>query len=378
MSFQIGAVNIGSLIENVNINLFLPNWRERTRKEDYWDKKYAGALSYVKMQKTYTEMKNCCAYPQSYFQNIVLPYSLEMIFFEKDNLQEYFVEYNEIKVKHDPGTDLVVQPLRVKGFYTEDFVRDVERSFAESGRKWDESIHRALIRVGKIDKKGKQIEIGRTTYNSQVFTNLSMDIPRTKTDGDTLRTETSAGGRPPSLDDQQETIRLANNLGIGVLLLTPDQFLVPLRSMDVAIFPEEWGCSCGFAGGWRNWMRGDSNLLSRAVDELLEEHLKWELKMYPGFIYELQPLALMREWLRGGKPELFMLATTKMSTEQIIAGLPKALHREEIKRQSRLFKYLGEEYVLMNKKNRNSHAPSIEYMMHYVLARDYLEQQDQM
>lgn len=32
MSFQIGAVNIGHLIKNVNINLFLPNSEEDTRK----------------------------------------------------------------------------------------------------------------------------------------------------------------------------------------------------------------------------------------------------------------------------------------------------------------------------------------------------------
>ena len=376
MSFQIGAVNIGHLIKNVNINLFLPNWEEHTRKKDYWDKKYAGALSYVKMQQTYTSM-NSRVYPQSYFQNIVLPYSLEMIFFEKDSLQEYFVEYNEIKVKYDPGNNLVVQPLCDKGVYTEEFVRAVERSFAESRRRWDQGINRALIKVGKIDKKNKQIEIGRTTYNSQVYTNLSMDIPRTKTDIDTLRTETSAGGCPPSLDDQKETNRLANNLGIGVLVLTPDLFLVPLRSMDVAIFPEEWGSSCGFAGGWKSWMKGNSNLLSSTVNALLEEHLEWELKMDPGFIYELQPLALMREWLRGGKPELFMLATTKMTREQIIARLPEALHREEIKSRSKVLKYFGKEFVLMNEKNRDSYAPSIVYMMHYVLARDYLEQQNQ-
>ena len=321
---------------------------------------------------------NSCVYPQSYFQDIVLPYSLEMIFFEKDNLREYFVEYDEVKVKCDPHHHWEFDLARAEGFYTQDFLSAVKRSFAQSKRKWDPSINRPLIKVGKIDKKSKQIEIGRTTYNSQVYTNLSMDIPRTKTDIETLRTVTSAVGRPPSLDDQKERIRLANNLGLGVLLLTPDQFLVPLRSMDVAIFPEEWGGSCDFAAGWKSWMKGNSNLLSSTVNALLEEHLEWELKMYPGFIYELQPLALMREWLRGGKPELFMLATTKMSREQIIAGLPKALHREEIKRRSRLFKYLGEEYVLMNKKNRNSYAPSIEYMLHYVLARDYLEQQNQM
>ncbi|MBI2936970.1 MAG: hypothetical protein HYY22_02055 [Thaumarchaeota archaeon] len=345
----------------------------------YWNAVYGGALDYLEMKKHYIRLQKV-AYPQNYF-SCLLPYSPEMVFFKGSKWNSYYVDYEQVTAKYSATHDVDPHPDQTGDFFVSGFMDDVRNSFAISNRRWDESVNNPLLRIGEIDREKREIEFGRTTYNWQVLTNLSMDLRRTSSDASTLRERTRVRDGPPPLQDRNRRVRLANNLGISVLLSCEDRLLVPLRSHDVAVFPNEWGCAPSFAARWVPSMQGFSGSFSKIVSGLVNDHLKLELAMFPNFIDNLIPLALTREWFRGGKTQLFMLATSKMSTKQIIAKLPKAEHENEISakwRSAPVLKYIpGKKYVMMNEKNRNKYTPSVEYMMNYILARHFIEAQNQ-
>ena len=136
-----------------------------------------------------------------------------------------------------------------------------------------------------------------------------LDAPLNDT-GDTIRRRVHANG----LEDLDNS-RLANSLGYSTLLFTADyKLIIQRRSERVVAFGSSWGpASSGAfdAEDFRNRGKGASFPFLRETDE--------ELRIgYDDIIAgSVRFLGITRELYRGGKPEMFFLAQTKLAEEAI-------------------------------------------------------------
>jgi len=260
-----------------------------------------------------------------------------------------------------------------KEYPQKDLLEKADDCFKNEGRYFNEEENRRLMRIAEISRQENEVCIiaQPTTYNIQAVTNLVMDMKHS--DGFSWREKIlKASGNKYELEPL-ETSKLANTLGVSILFELGDGSIVfPLRH-NVAIFRNMWGATCSFACNWNNNTNNPESLMN-FLKEPIRDHVFDEL----GFRedeYEYEPLALCREWYRGGKPQIFFKGTTSINKDELHKRLQSAQHRDEIK-PARLHSISGRR-VFLNCKNRKKHAWSPEAMMNLQLLRWFDEANNQ-
>ncbi|QHQ36685.1 hypothetical protein [Algicella marina] len=182
------------------------------------------------------------------------------------------------------------------------------------------------------------LQIQQAAYSQQVQSNLVLDYAGDGKLGASLRELLidEFGGRLPGLDDR----RLVNSLGVAILVFFWDTdakghghwapFWVP-RTRDTAVFNyAEWHCS---ASGAAEWPLPDDRTPETFEDYILDDlwnELEEEIGLYPEDFSErivgspLIPMALCREMIRGGKPQLFFAGFVNIGRQALVERMNDA------------------------------------------------------
>jgi hypothetical protein len=117
--------------------------------------------------------------------------------------------------------------------------------------------------------------------------------------------------------------RFSNSLGVGLILYykRDGEYLpyTPLRTNGVSVFEDSINCTASGAVNWpKNMADEEFDMLEVGKDRILLELLE-ECGIRADQIHSLRPTALCREFLRGGKTQMFFDAFTELSYEELTA-----------------------------------------------------------
>lgn len=128
------------------------------------------------------------------------------------------------------------------------------------------------------------------------------------------------GRRLPPLSDA----RLSNGLGTAVIVFGADGSpYLPRRAPRQSVFPGGYHCTASGETVWSAAAAFDGLFTANICRELEEEaglsraDLDW-----------IRPLGLCREFLRGGKPQLFFMARTSLSADDLARRRRAAIARQ--------------------------------------------------
>ena len=169
-----------------------------------------------------------------------------------------------------------------------------------------------LIRVTAFDPSTSTLTVQRAEYNDQRRSNLVLDF---RVSGlPTLREMLQAeyGPQLPPLSDP----RLANTLGIALLVLVsegtrPLGYCVKRAKKGVAVFQNTWACTASGAAKWPA-QADEETFWAHIVRDMLAE-LEEEVGLTEQDLGFFMPVAFSREMHRGGKPQMFFLASTTLT-----------------------------------------------------------------
>jgi len=198
--------------------------------------------------------------------------------------------------------------------------------------------HGEFEKAGKINKDGNTVRldgfqnngqcvlrIQRAKYSDQVQSNLVMDWegPHKFNDiGINILRGYMMAKFPKHLPPIEDK-RMANTIGLSCILYFKDKNgnltpYLPKRSKGItddrkklAIFEGVFHCTSSGAMEWKN-----SVMFSQFIDEMYRE-IEEEVGLHKSDIQSLVPLALCREFLRGGKPQIFFSGIINLSSDEI-------------------------------------------------------------
>ena len=161
------------------------------------------------------------------------------------------------------------------------------------------------------------LKIQRATYHDQARSNLILDWPTgIRPEPLTLRALLKAkyGEHLPELDDK----RLANTVGVACLLFYREggRFVPYLvrRVEKVGVYPGGIHCTASGAANWPDSSgRSFENFFLRAIRQEIDE----EVGLQPEDLVDLRAVSLCRDFLRGGKPQMFFAGVTHLSRAQL-------------------------------------------------------------
>ena len=181
---------------------------------------------------------------------------------------------------------------------------------------------------------GAVLEIQKARYSDQLRSNLVMDWTddhALKGSGHrTLRTYLSA--RYPRRLGPLDELIMANTIGISVVLYyqtSSGAYLpyLPGRAKGQAVFDEGFHCTASGAAKWSE--------TGRTFEEILVEDMYavlWkEVRIARNEIKVMVPLALCREFLRGGKPQIFFAGVTSLSEDELQTRRRRAIQSQKKK-----------------------------------------------
>jgi hypothetical protein len=122
------------------------------------------------------------------------------------------------------------------------------------------------------------------------------------------------GRRLPPLGDT----RLSNGLGTAIVVWDGEgKPYLPRRAPRQSVYPSGFHCTASGDAIWHD------------EGELLESHICRELEEEVGLtradLEWIRPVALCREFLRGGKPQMFFAAQTRLAGEELAERRRKAI-----------------------------------------------------
>ena len=198
--------------------------------------------------------------------------------------------------------------------------------------KRDDSVIRLESYSNNSGGAGAVLQIQKALYSDQVKSNLVMDWDADhalkKSGHKTLRTYLS-DRHPGELGPLDESI-MANTIGISVVLYyrtSAGAYLpyLPGRAKGQAVFDGGFHCTASGAAAW--------SATGRTFEEIFVEDMYNELCEEVGIARDeidvMVPLALCREFLRGGKPQIFFAGVTKLSEPELAQKRKTALKLQE-------------------------------------------------
>ena len=118
------------------------------------------------------------------------------------------------------------------------------------------------------------------------------------------------GRRLPPLDDR----RLSNAIGVAIVVFDAGgRPYLPRRAPRQSVFPGGFHCTASGEAVWREGPLEFDRLFTENVCRELEE----EVGLARADLEWIHPLALCREFLRAGKPQLFFAARTALDAAQL-------------------------------------------------------------
>ncbi len=168
------------------------------------------------------------------------------------------------------------------------------------------------LRLYKILKKDNNIvlNVQPVDYNLFVHTNLLLDV-KLKNKKQTLRELLHSNGKLEQLNNSL----LANHLGIGILLFTADgSIIIQKRSKKVAFRTNEF---CPTASGAISSTDLPVNLSLENMAIFRESFEEIGINNSDIMFDQTKFLGITRELIRAGKPEMFFIAKTKLSEDEI-------------------------------------------------------------
>ena len=208
--------------------------------------------------------------------------------------------------------DTDLEQLREDGF----------KAFRKAGKyRYDSDV----IRLNAIEKTKTKtyLTIQKALYSQQARSNLIVDYTNSP-DGPSLRSalcQEYEGFLPPLHDE-----RLAHTIGVTMLLFfVQDGALVPFlvpRSREVAVLNE--GAWSDSASGAAEWPKDEFNTPQTFEEYILDDmymELREELGLDSDDVKNILPLAIAREFIRAGKPQIFFIGFTHLSYNQLVAKM---------------------------------------------------------
>jgi len=239
--------------------------------------------------------------------------------------------------------------------------------FREKGHASGEDT--TVVRLNRLDHDSSTLSLQRAKYSQQVKSNLTLDW---KGEGlqntfGTLRGLLLARYRGvlPPLDEPL----LANTVGIALVLLfkaESNEYLpyLPKRAANLAVFPRAYHCTASGAtqapltGRWED---GSLTFEDVFVSDMFTE-LDQEVGITAANVQDMIPVALCREYLRAGKPQLFFAGLTNLSRDELRERRIEAIKRsrrrrekEEVEKDALAPRNLGELKAALE-----AHPPSLE------------------
>ena len=279
----------------------------------------------------------------------LVPYKEEICWIGP-TLQETLAEAGAVKVKR------MAEPFVLKADTNEMRTFQVE---ALNDRKAQGHLVRddSVIRLQSYSNNsgGAVLQIQKALYSDQVQSNLVMDWDADhalkKAGHKTLRTYLS-GRHPRKLGPLAEPI-MANTIGISVVLYyrtSAGAYLpyLPRRAPGQAVFKggfhfwrqlgRAWAavfgqavfkggfhCTASAAAEWNETGRTFEDIFVKDMYKELEE----EVGIVSGEIDDMVPLALCREFLRGGKPQIFFAGVTSLSEPELQTRRRRAIQLQK-------------------------------------------------
>lgn len=202
-----------------------------------------------------------------------------------------------------------------------------------------------VIRISDIHVKDHEttLLVQKCKYHDQVKSNLVLDWKSShalqESSGiDSLRSLINAKYQPYKLPPLNTNL-LANSLGVSIIILYREgKNLIPYLPRRIGteikdllkktgrtpknVAVHEGGFSTS-ASGAAQWNSGD-NFYDFIMSDMLSE-IDEEIGLYESDFEIIEPLALVREFLRGGKPQIFFGAITNLCKEDLNQRRSKAI-----------------------------------------------------
>lgn len=230
------------------------------------------------------------------------------------------------------------------------------------------------------DKNQLELLIEKADYFDQAKTNLILDYPNTgKSDLVSLRKQLLRD-YPHSLPPWSDR-RLGNTMGISCLLFykNDDSWLPYLvrRERKVAVHPGGIQTTASGAAKWPEKIDQHARFNSFFINHMYNE-LYEEVGLRREDVANFIPVALCREFVRGGKPQLFFIGTTTLNASQLVEkrkktrklledqGAWKEISRDSILKKAQIAIH-KKDIVPQLMKYKLSHEP---FLLCY-LAREY-------
>jgi hypothetical protein len=122
------------------------------------------------------------------------------------------------------------------------------------------------------------------------------------------------GSKLPDLNDR----RMANTIGVACLIFFWEKGrLIPYlirRVEKVGVFP---GGLHTTASGAANWPKGLEKSFENFFTQAMYDELREEVGLVREDIADLKPMAFCREYLRGGKPQIFYAGFTRLTRSEL-------------------------------------------------------------
>ena len=212
---------------------------------------------------------------------------------------------NDIRTFFSDTTFTLDRELEAKSGH---FFQNYQRMLHVYGKRYFDG---DLVRLKCVSssKKGVHLCIQPVKYNAVCKTHMCLDAPAERAN-DTIRHLVHGNG----LEDLANS-RLPNSLGVNTLLFTVDgELIIQKRSREVVVFPSLLGVGSSGSFDADDFMyAGKSPQKFPFIRESREE-----LNIHHDDIIYEKFLGITRELFRGGKPEMFFIAKTRLGQAQII------------------------------------------------------------
>lgn len=225
-----------------------------------------------------------------------------------------------LKAKYTP-------PIRIKEHCEQsvDLFKKIGRIKKDSNNEWENN---ETIKITDFNLEKKEVVIQPATYFDQVGTNLTLDWASgclEESPSATLRNniEKTVDGALPRLKNSV----LANTLGVAAVIVSRgEDVLIPIRGYEQAVMVDRKGKFHCSASGVFAWDKSDASSVNVDFDFFIDGMAK-EIHSETGLLKEectITPLAFSRELIRGGKPQLFFVAETNVSMEELKTRMSNA------------------------------------------------------
>lgn len=186
-----------------------------------------------------------------------------------------------------------------------------------------------VVRVSQIvaTDRGARLVVQKARFSDQARSNLILDFNDSNR-APSLRAALlrESPGLLPRLDDR----RLANSLGVTILVFYRDDsgalvpFLVPRTKKTAVLNRGLWSDSASGAAEWpRDEQSTPKTFEGYILDDLYKE-LEDEIGLQRGDISTVLPLAIGREIMRAGKPQIFFIGFTPLRRPDLLRRMNAA------------------------------------------------------